>query len=323
MKPTLLINPGVGWAATSPMHYTVSMDNQYVHMGHKKENWYLKALEMGDEEHEGAFNMMWHGSSYMKRPNNHPFGEYLSRSNRFIENTSLDMLMVNPKSLDAYIEYYLGHWENIKTEYQGVCDFSNINFGLSREFLLGIAPKLQEHFKVKVLMEFRDPVRRYFSEVGSLLNRKREVVNAFQGDFIAARFCARKQHRKLFFWNLKQGRVPGHCDYVAGYLKYCDAFGKDNVYPVVMEDFWNPDKEKEELERISEFFEYEITKIHQNVYVPDMGSKAPHYDYLEDQWSSDVEDLTEEDVHVAGMYMGRFYKDWKKIFGEVPEAWGK
>ena len=292
-------------------------------MGHKKENWYLKALCKNNDEYHKIFDAMWHGANYKKRRNDHAFGEYLSRSNRFIKNTSLDMLMVNPKSIDAYIEYFLGHWENIKDEYQGVCDFSNTNFTLPRHFLLHIAPKLREHFKVKILMEFRDPVRRYFSEVGHLLDPKRKVLNAFQGDFIASRFCARREHRKLFFWNLKQDRVPDHCDYIEGYLKYCDVFGKENVYPVIMEDFWNPDKEKEELERISEFFEYKITKIHQNVYVPDMGSKAPHYDYLEDQWSSDVEDLTEEDVNVAGMYMGRFYKDWKNIFGEIPEAWGK
>ena len=230
-------------------------------MGHKKENWYLKALCKNNDEYHKIFDAMWHGANYKKRRNDHAFGEYLSRSNRFIKNTSLDMLMVNPKSIDAYIEYFLGHWENIKDEYQGVCDFSNTNFTLPRHFLYSIAPKLQEHFKVKVLMEFRDPVRRYFSEVGHLLDPKRKVLNAFQGDFIASRFCARREHRKLFFWNLKQDRVPDHCDYIEGYLKYCDVFGKENVYPVIMEDFWNPDKEKEELERISEFFEYEITKM--------------------------------------------------------------
>lgn len=323
MKPTLLLNPGVGWSATSPMHYTVTMDNQYVHMGHKKENWYLKALCKKDGEHERAFDLMWNGASYQKRPNDHPYGEYLSKSNRFIKNTSLDMLMANPKSLDAYIEYFLGHWENIKDEYEGVCDFSNTNFSLPREFLFEIAPKLQEHFKVKILMEFRDPVRRYFSEVGSLLSRKVDVVDSWCGDFTAAAFAKRQNHRKLFFHNLKQNRVPDHCDYIAGYLKYCDAFGKDNVYPVVMEDFWDPEQEREQLGAISEFFEYPITELHQNVYVPDMGSKAPHHDYLKDQWISDVEDLTEEDIRVAGMYMGKFYKDWKHVFKTLPKAWGK
>jgi|TARA_B100000902_G_scaffold212423_1_gene202017 hypothetical protein len=325
MKPTLLLNPGTGWSATSPFHYTVTMENQYAHMGHKKENWYLNCLQQNTPSAWRMFDTLWEGTQYNggKRPPTHPFGKYLSRSNLFIENTSTEILQKTPKHIDGYIEYFLGHYENVKETYAAVCDFSNANFSLDREFLLGIAPKLRDHFNVKVTMQFRDPVRRYFSEVGSVCQRELEIMDAFGGDFVASRYAARKKHKKLFFWNLKKDRLPYHCDYTDGYLKFCDAFGKENVYPMVMEDFWNPDKEKEELERLSNFLNYKITKIHHNCYVPDMGSNAPEYDYLKDQWSSDIEDLDEEDINVAGMYMGRFYKDWKVVFDELPDSWGK
>ena len=33
-KPVLLMNVGVGWAATTPFLYTLSIDQRYCHPGH-------------------------------------------------------------------------------------------------------------------------------------------------------------------------------------------------------------------------------------------------------------------------------------------------
>ena len=43
-KPTLLMNIGVGWSATTPFLYTLSIDQRYCHPGHIKENHYLRMI---------------------------------------------------------------------------------------------------------------------------------------------------------------------------------------------------------------------------------------------------------------------------------------
>ena len=40
-KPTLLLNTGCGWAATTPMWLTLQRDNRYCHTGHRKEPLWL------------------------------------------------------------------------------------------------------------------------------------------------------------------------------------------------------------------------------------------------------------------------------------------
>ena len=43
-KPVLLMNIGVGWSATTPFAYTLGIQQKYCHIGHLKENSYLRML---------------------------------------------------------------------------------------------------------------------------------------------------------------------------------------------------------------------------------------------------------------------------------------
>ena len=90
-----------------------------------------------------------------------------------------------------------------------------------------------------------------------------------------------------------------------------------------MEDLWDKNQEKEQLEALSNFLSYKITKLHDNCYVPDMGSRAPHLPFLQDQWESDIDDLEEQDLHSAHLYMSRYYTDFKNTFGYLPSSWKK
>tara|TARA_B100001989_G_scaffold236469_1_gene198413 strand:- start:545 stop:817 length:273 start_codon:yes stop_codon:yes gene_type:complete len=90
-----------------------------------------------------------------------------------------------------------------------------------------------------------------------------------------------------------------------------------------MEQFWNPERKKKQCERLSRFLDYEITKIHENVYYPDRGTKAPHYESLKDQWGSDFEDITPELYEWSKQYLGFVYADWEKCFGSIPEEWNR
>jgi len=68
-----------------------------------------------------------------------------------------------PFTIQKYVDYHKAHWENIKDNYKSLADFSNSNGALSPSFLKKIIPILQNDFDVKVVMIFRDPVRREWS----------------------------------------------------------------------------------------------------------------------------------------------------------------
>ncbi len=72
------------------------------------------------------------------------------------------------------------------------------------------------------------------------------------------------------------------------------------------------------LQNLSKFLDFNIDKLWPNAYFPEMGTKAPHYEYLKDQWSSDMEDLTEEDLEFGRKYLKKYYDDWYKCFGSMP-----
>ena len=90
-----------------------------------------------------------------------------------------------------------------------------------------------------------------------------------------------------------------------------------------MEEFWNPDNEKEQLEQLSDFLGYKFTKVHENVYYPDMGSNPPKYEYLSDQYNSDKVDITNDQYKTCRRLMDQVYKEFKKTFGYIPDEWGK
>lgn len=326
MKPTLLINPGTGWSATTPMFYTLALDNKYAHMGHKKENWFLVKLQRNDDDFNEVFkkaNSKALLGSRPKRPHDHPWGRILSSRNPIAKNTPIDIFFREKPSIDDYIEYYLTHWDNIKNDYAAVCDFCNGNWALDYHFLKEIAPKILDHFNVKVLMEFRDPVRRYYSEIGSLFVKTLDFGSKNHKDFKVQSIVRQKKHTKLFFHYLSQDWYSPNSDYQGGYAKYADVFGKENVYTVIMEDFWDKKQEKNQLQQLSDFLSYKVEKIHENAYVPFMGKNAPQYEFLRDQWESDIQELNDEEYQRALHSMSRYYVDFYNTFGYIPNSWKK
>ena len=83
-----------------------------------------------------------------------------------------------------------------------------------------------------------------------------------------------------------------------------------------MEEFWAGDTQP-----LEDFLDFPLPKIHENVYYPDMGSKAPHYDYLKDQWQSDTEDITKEFYDYCLGKIQYIYNEFVWEYGRMPEAW--
>jgi hypothetical protein len=258
-----------------------------------------------------------------KRPYDHPWGKILSSRNDIAKDTPIDIFFRKKIKIDDYIEYYLTHWDNIKGDYAAVCDFCNGNWGLDYGFLKQIAPKILDHFNVKVLMEFRDPVRRYYSEIGSLFAKTLDFGSRNHKDFKVQSLIRQKKQTKLFFHYLSQGWYSPNSDYQGGYAKYADVFGKENVYTVIMEDFWDKKQEKNQLQQLSDFLSYKVEKIHENAYVPFMGKNAPQYEFLRDQWESDIEELNNEEYQRGVHSMSRYYVDFQNTFGYIPNSWKK
>ena len=288
MKPILLLNSGVAFSATSPLHYTLCWDNKYAHTGHCKEHHYLHILETGDKLVKDEFLKAKRQKQHRRKPPILcPDSEYVKFKG---ENFFCDDI-----TIDRYISYYLEHWDNIKNDYKAVADFSNSNATLSVNFMQSIKDKLLSFFDVKVIMVFRDPVRRLFS-----------VSNLVSPD--------PKDHIKMCVG----GRLEPNSYYSDIYRRHLEVWGKDNVHPIIMEEFWAGDTKP-----LENFLDFPLPNIHENVYYPDMGSKAPHHPYLQDQWQSDKVDLDIETHKYCLEHLDYIYTDFAKTFGYIPEAWMK
>ena len=321
MKPKLLLNAGTCFSATSPLWYTLGLNNHYAHTGHAKEHNYLYHLMIDAKRSINTpsqlntsvrINQKWEQNDLIKElPKKkqkkrdgkdgfmHVYPEMTKRSSYIEGKWTLEErkdFFDNPElSIDKYIKYYLKHWENFKCEYKSVADFSNNNACLSVEFMEKIKPKLLEYFDIKVTMIFRDPVRRLFSAC----NR----VHHFERDKIIENF------RKWVSSNQMEKNVY----YSDIYDNHCQVWGKDNVFPIVMEEF--------STDKLSDFLGYRLVTAHQNCYYPDMGSKAPKYPGLSDQYNSDKVDLDKETYEFALEHMNNVYKSFNTTFGYIPKRW--
>jgi len=313
MKPKFHMHPGVGWSATTPFYYTLQICNRYVTTGVTKEiqYWALAARE-------NTFDFLRYRKKNLATAydNSHtakiippPLAKEL-RKNVF-DDLYLQQFYSPPFTIEKYVEYFV-LLNKYKGDYDAVGDFSTYNVDIPDVFLCSIAEKLLEHFDVKVTITFADPITRFYYEVGRLCGLKEYGT-----------FAALGKQQKLFMSYIDNRKFEStyfdrhNVDYAQTYNKYCKAFGKDNVLPIIMEEFWEPNREKEQKERLSEFIDYKIDKIHPNFFWP-----LSHTDdtYLLDQSNSIREPLTPELIEYAKEPMKHFYDDWAKVL-PMPESW--
>ena len=76
-------------------------------------------------------------------------------------------------------------------------------------------------------------------------------------------------------------------------------------------------------DKLSDFLGYHLVTAHQNCYYPDMGSNAPKYRGLSDQYTSDKVDLDKETHKFALEHMDHVYQAFKLTFGYIPKKWQK
>tara|TARA_B100000424_G_scaffold268356_1_gene262986 strand:- start:77 stop:1129 length:1053 start_codon:yes stop_codon:yes gene_type:complete len=333
-KPILLMNVGIGWAATTPFLYTLTIDQRYCHPGHVKENHYLYTMHERDDLNETPIKDFITQSSvqeshWLFRGWQKELYEY---SYHFMDDPDYIRNWYEDASVEKYIDYYLKHWKVIKNDFHAVADFSNHNWSLPLwENGANIIRKIQDVFDLKVTVQFRDPIRRLYSELGTcFIDERTPYIERTATDKKmkeGALLLRYNKHNEFFKYCLTDAaHLSDNCKYMELYDKWEWLVGPNNILPIIMEEFWNPQYRKQQCERLSKFLDAPIQKIHRNAYFPDVGADASHlhrYEGLIDQWTSDKETITEETIEYSMKYFKPCYDRWKQRFGELPEAWNK
>ncbi len=230
----------------------------------------------------------------------HPYG-YQSKYGYHNNLEEIEEFYTRSPNLQIYIKYYKRHYERVKHKFKYVHDFSNSNANLPRSFIAKIAPVLKKHFDIKVLKIFRDPTRRLYSEISQRYQDSKELQNSYSTS---------KEYWKSY---LKKGEITPNSDYVGSFKSFNEHF---STISIVSEDLWGGKNNCQE--NLEKFLDFKFEKLWPNAYFPEMGTKAPHHEYTRDQWSSDLEDLTEEDLEFGRKYLAKYYDEWYNYFGTMP-----
>lgn len=310
MKPKFIMSSGTGWSATTPLWYTLQLDNQYMHTGLNKESEYIKKLlQNPTERFSGVVERIRKKSRWRSREEHKVRKEQTINKNLFLNQEDKDAFLKAPYTIEKYITYYKKLWESLQENncsYQAVGDFSNANYSIPEEFCHELVGKLSEEFDVKVLMIVRDPIRRLWSEIGGFWGQKstrqweneKEVIECLY-DRITRRSLSLDYVQVIEKWE-----------------RVCP------IHVVIMEQLWEGDEQEREKQRLSDFLDYDIKKIHENVYSPDRGPNAPHYEGLPDQWTSDKYWLQDE-LYNRVKPLFHVYQQWVDKYGSLPLYWGK
>ena len=318
-KPKFIISLGVGWSATTPLWYTIQVQNKFVHAGFQKEMGYLDQVSYSPAE---RFKKRRESEAKLSFPKSRDTTmvslsrSYDSNTNRRLPEAKTDIFLTKqdrrnigsfPYTLDKYITYYKRLWETLQENncpYQGVGDFSNSNAWLPQEFCYKVVDKLSEDFDVKVLMIVRDPIRRLWSEIGG-----------YWSWYSTRQWKSEEEHNQLFFDFIQRDHI-NYFDIIEKWEKICP------FHVIIMEQLWEGDKQDKEKKRLSDFLDYDIEKIHENAYSPDRGLNAPQYLGLIDQWTSDKY-LLREELYNQVKPLFSVYDKWIDKYGSLPLYWGK
>ena len=265
-KPLFVICVGTGWSATTPLYYTLQ-DAKIANAFIKESNILCPNLDFSEKY------------KVTKNP-----------------------VYLDP-TVDNYITFLHEYYQSISDEYRGVCDFTTSYATLPPDIISTFADKLKDNFNVKILMIFRDPVRRLFSHISHLSNSS---PNAFMKEIL---FYLRKIPNQLVYPTQKYNHKLRNFEpfLFSNYSLIYDTWKSffDTHY-IIMEDLWAG--RNNELERLNTFLGANITEVHENVYYPDRGANAPKLAGLADQWTSDTENLDPKLLHLARRMMSRQYQ---------------
>jgi|TARA_Y100000289_G_scaffold19032_1_gene18323 hypothetical protein len=315
-KPTLLISFGCGWAATSPLAYTLQRYVKYCHTGFTKE---LKLLPLlGISPEEKVYGELQHRLERIKqRVVSNTWENYnidIGHKMNLPEDLEplkdfplklFDECTSPPYTVDNYIKYYYNVWEHVKRYgYKAVADHSKIH-PMNLESFVPILEKLHEHFNLKSYIIVRDPVRRAFSE----------YLKACYLMNLPAEQASRYKYRA----NTSDPRRNG-----VDYITYFDRIKQiiPDSHMIVMEELW--EGSGREKEKLSKFIDTPIQKLWNNSYAPDRGHLIERDPTAPCQFGGQSsQELTPQMYYDLKQSFQSHYDNWQKRYGILPRYWGR
>lgn len=304
MKPKILLYYGYGWAASSPLVYTLQRNIKYAHFGYTKTFRYWELIDV----YKKVCNNTWENwSSY--EPSTHRMNLKIDLEPLY--DFSLDhyhKIMIGEPTISKYIEFYHALYDHVITKgYKSVGDAysikckSNRYFSKASEAMKQFSEAVKSEFDVKVIGIVRDPVRRAWGNYLATVEKYESMIGYSPNLILPARM-----------------RVY---DYVKDFNRMTELFG-DNVYVTVMEELWEGDG----ATGLSEFLEHPIKKsdLWKNLYSPDKGHLVEYDKDVPCQaYGQDMLELTPETyLHYRKKY-DYIYQSWKQKFGSLPLHWGQ
>ena len=278
MKPKLIICAGTGWAATRSIMFSLPTCNH----GLCKEDHILREI-------------FWvEGTNWKKTDSQRK--DAVDRAKKY--NYPVDLY--DNISLSKYIELYKNNAKQYRwfcssgkySVYDAVTDFTNSNQTLPINFLVEIKQRLEEHFDIKVIMIFRNPVRRLFSECSAWYNNKwveteQPTAKDYFMEVLDTGSLTKSENYTYHFDNWK----------IAGY----------NPHPIIMEDLYTP--ESNTLQELKDYLEVPVY-LYPTAYWPEKGVDAPTIEGLDCQ-KSDTEELSKEEYEYARKKLTHYYIECK------------
>lgn len=304
MKPTLLICWGFGWAASSPLAYTLQRNAKYCHVGHTKQLYYLgrtvRETDPLDDFKTRVVNNTWenYDSDVGHKMN-------LPEDLEPLKNFPLDVFedfATKPYTIEKYINYYLALWETVKPfGFKAVADFSRFSWRTNN--IKDIASiewnKLHEHFDLKGIFIVRDPIRRVFSEILTLnhfarKNNEEEIVNDELPEWMVDYVTCFDNARMI---------IP-------------------NTQMFVMEELW--EGSGRELKKLSTFLDHPIDELWHNSYAPDVGHHIKYDSRVPCQHLGQSNRVLSPYIYANWLDACRpVYDSWRKRYGILPRYWGR
>tara|TARA_Y100000766_G_scaffold26449_1_gene18261 strand:- start:1280 stop:2206 length:927 start_codon:yes stop_codon:yes gene_type:complete len=295
-KPKFLLMSKYGWAATSPLIYTLQRKSKYAHFGYTKGfRYFCKATKFVDcpqcpELSKRVLSNTWENWNIGKMgSHNMNTTEDLEPLRDFSTNHFKTLISGRP-TIDKYVTFYTALYEHVITKgYKSVG--SGWTYHLS-PYIRRFYKTLRSEFEFKQIKIVRDPVRRAF---GQFLGKCPKTMD-FPDHFNPPSYIERmKEDNELW--------------------------GEERNHTVVMEELWEGDgTAKKEL---SEFLDHPITDLYKNLYSPDRGHLVEYDKDVPCQvMGQNLFELTPELYYKAKEKFQHVYDEWENYYGSLPLYWG-
>ena len=308
---------GYGFAATSPLTYTLQRKAKYCHVGYTK---YFRYLEK-------YFNQISYPDDVVDpRGSQQVLGIYQEvLTNTYESTTPVGHMMNLPEdieplrdfpiahlkfaargfpSITGYVKYYKALSEHVVSKgYKSVADlYTPVHF--DTPFSRKLYSAINENFDVKIIYITRDPIRRAFSQY---LDKVQRVV----------------EEPYVRYWRellTLPANFPAR-NYIEDFRFAQEVFGKGNVHMTVMEELWEGDGSA--LDALSEFLDHPIPELWKNLYSPDRGHLLQSDTNVDCQCHQYKLELTPETYWNLKKKYQHHYDHWEYYFGSLPLYWGE